>query len=496
MKPLKQLIPSEVCLKCEVCCRFLTPESDMFPVFMKEEVKRLSPDRKSLFEPSSDDPSRVPTPLRPAATSYHGSGSQACACPFFNPVTQECAIYLNRPLDCQLYPFVLTLSPTRKRVFLSLDTQCPFVQDLTNQEALFGYGAYVQEYLEKKEVVDAVAGTSGFIRGSGETVLPLYPLAGLTEKLFQTTLFGNPPLPSAGLFLLTLKDREAVEYFFSASPREFAEEAFPPLVAFSDLLRFYWKRELDVLFIVAEQGNNFFMPIPPITKKQTPQTLDAGFTLLATLNKQGNDLRIEGLPFEACVLATELGCTVYPKSPEYLYRRSDLAALAGDAYKSKRSLCNYFAKNYHFTYEPYRSRDFFGCFHLFKQWQERRFLSEPTDAYEQALLEDATFVHKRVLLHARALGMEGRVVRIAGEIKGYTFGYALNDETWCILVEIADQKVKGLAQFLFREFCREKKEFNWVSAMDDSGLERLQRVKESYRPLCKKIPYVAVRKGP
>ena len=452
---------------------------------MKEEFDRLLPKHKIFFE----------SPLRPISKSYHGIGGQTCACPFFNPVTQECIIYRDRPLDCQLYPFILTLGPTQKRIFLSLDAQCPFVQDLANQESLIGYGEYVRNFLEEKETVQALVKNRGLIGTSDETIFPLYPLAGLTEALFQSTLFGNPPPSSAGLSPLTLKDRLLIEKCFASSQRAFSEEAFVPLFAFSDLLRFYWKKEKETLFIVALQGNHFFMPVPPVTKKLTGELLEAGFNLLRNLNKAGSDLRIEGLTEDACGLAKGIGCRVYPKNPEYLYRRSDLVTLAGDAYKSKRGVVNFFTKNYAYRYEPYHSQDFFGCLSLFKEWQDGRIV-KTTDAYALALLEDAALVHRQVLLHAEVLGAEGRVVKIGGEIKGYTFGYPLDEETWCIFLEIADPTLKGVAQFLFREFCREKVEFSVINGMDDSGLERLRQVKDSYKPFLKKTPYVAIRKAP
>ena len=475
MDALKQLIPSEVCLKCQVCCRFPTPESDMFPVFMKEEASRLSSVHQSLLA-LKDGVSR------PVASPYHGVNGQECACPFFNPVTQACAIYPDRPLDCQLYPFVLIFGQTKKRILLGLDVQCPFVQDASNEEALLGYGEYVRQFLEEKETVEVAARNPGLIGNPGETIFPFSPLAGLTEKFCRSTLFGDLPLPSFGLTSLTLKDRA-----------QFPEEAFVPMIAFQDLLHFYWKKEGKVLLIVALQGNHFFMPIPPVATRLTPELLIKSFDLLDALNEKRAPSRIEGLSEENLPLAKELGCILYPKSPEYLYRRTDLVELAGNAYKSKRSLCNYFVKHYPFTFGPYQRKDFLECLSLFKRWQEKR-EKKTKDSYELALLEDAAFVHRRILLYAEALGVEGKVVRVGGETKGYTFGYPSGHDTWSVFLEIADPDVKGLAQFLFREFCREKKEFPFISAMDDSDLERLRRVKESYRPSFKKIPYVAARK--
>ena len=86
--------------------------------------------------------------------------------------------------------------------------------------------------------------------------------------------------------------------------------------------------------------------------------------------------------------------------------------------------------------------------------------------------------------HADALGLVGRVVWIDGEIRGYTFGYPLNVDTFCILFEVTDLKIKGLAQFIYREFCKELMDtYRWMNAMDDSGLENLKRVKNAYHPI-------------
>ncbi|MCH7762025.1 DUF2156 domain-containing protein [candidate division TA06 bacterium] len=496
MDPLKQLIPSEICLKCQVCCRFPSPESDMFPVFMKEEMDHLSPEYRAFFDPVVDTPSKETTQkdgvFRPAAKSYPGESPQACACPFFNPVTHECAIYLDRPLDCQLYPFVVILSPTGKRVLLGLDTQCPFVQGLANQEPLIRYGEEVRRFLEETEITETMSRSPGFIGKGEETILPLYPLSRLTENFFHETLFGKRPPPSSGLIPLTLKDREILEPFFSRSPRLFADTSLISLFIFSDLLRFYWKKEKEVLLIVAEQGNHFFMPIPPVTEKLTANHIKESLDLLDRLNPKGTVSRIEGLSEEDLSLLEIPGGSIYPKNPEYLYRQSDLAELRGDTYKSKRALYNHFTKHYEFTYRPYHHKDFWECLHLFKMWQEKK-LRQTNDSYEQALLEDAAFVHRQTLLQEPSLPLEGRIVKVGGAIKGYTFGYALNDQTWCILLEITDLETKGLAQYLFREFCREKKAFPVISGMDDAGLERLRKAKESYRPSLKKIPYVVSR---
>ena len=46
----------------------------------------------------------------------------------------------------------------------------------------------------------------------------------------------------------------------------------------------------------------------------------------------------------------------------------------------------------------------------------------------------------------------------------------------------AGREVPGLAQYIFREFCRTLSRFEFINAMDDSGLEGLRRAKQSYHP--------------
>ncbi len=456
---------------------------------MQEEVDRLSPKERTFFQTSGK------SPRRPALKHYEGTSGQTCACPFFNPVTQECTIYPNRPLDCQLYPFVLTFGATRKRILLSLDTQCPFVQDAANQEALAGYGDYVRDYLEERSLVSSLSLNPGLVSEDGPSFLPFFPLAGLSEKICRVTLYGDlSPLPR-GWNPVTLEDHEFLRRRFSGSPREFSEESFVSSVIFSDLMHFYWKEKEGVLFMVAQQGNRFFMSVPPLVPKRTDRHLRSAFEMLSELNPPGSAGRIEGLTEEEAALAASFGACCYPKPPEYLYERKSLVELSGDPYKSKRALCNYFTGHYPFTLEPYQSSDFLECLQCFKRWQNEK-QKKTEDTYALALLEDAAFVHRRALLHAEALELEGKVIRIAGEVKGYTFGYPLKEDTWCILLEIADPSIKGLAQFLFREFCREKSGFEWISAMDDSGLESLRQVKRSYRPARIKTPFVASREGP
>ena len=147
--------------------------------------------------------------------------------------------------------------------------------------------------------------------------------------------------------------------------------------------------------------------------------------------------------------------TVVVKETEFLYETQALAQLKGNRYKSKRHAYNAFvARDPNANLSRYSPADRAECLALYDTWQESR-AAKCSDAIYRAMLEDSRCAHQIGLAHADALGLIGRVVKINGHIRGWTFGYPLNADTFCILFEVTDLEIKGLAQFIYREFARE-----------------------------------------
>jgi len=110
------------------------------------------------------------------------------------------------------------------------------------------------------------------------------------------------------------------------------------------------------------------------------------------------------------------------------------------------------------------------------------------------MLEDSGICLKILLDNYPDLDFMGRLVKVDGRIRAFSFGFKISLDTFCILYEIADLSMKGLAQFIFQRFCLELKDYKYINIMDDSGLENLKHVKLSYRPI-KLIPaYIVKRK--
>src|SRR5581483_1530261 len=114
-----QLIPSQTCLACRVCCHFPERTSALRPYFSGDEIA-AAVDRG--IDPAafpSKDGGRIEVVPDPAGHGF--------LCPAYDPQTSECRIYDQRPLDCRLYPAMLMWNPAGDEVVLGWDPNCPFV---------------------------------------------------------------------------------------------------------------------------------------------------------------------------------------------------------------------------------------------------------------------------------------------------------------------------------------------------------------------------------
>ena len=224
------------------------------------------------------------------------------------------------------------------------------------------------------------------------------------------------------------------------------------------------------------------MPIPPIGASLSQKVIREAYAFTLEANRAKQIARIENVPAGLTPFFQEMGFHAVEKETEYLYETTSLIQLKGDRYKSKRTAYNALIRNHPTAQlQPYQPSHLADCLALYESWKQERWGQSHDDVY-RAMLEDSWHSHRTGLINYEELGLVGRVIFIDGDLKGYTFGYLLNNEIFCVLFEVTDLRIKGLGQFLFREFCREQATYRWINTMDDSGLENLKRVKLSYRP--------------
>jgi len=273
--------------------------------------------------------------------------------------------------------------------------------------------------------------------------------------------------------------RPIFESYLKRTGAPLSAYAFPMHSLWRDHFSFSWTVHRDHFLLFAEYDRCLYMPLPPLGPPDQTVVLDA-FAWMDRRNPDRSISRIENIAEGDISLYQACGFTVEWKAPEYLYRRTALAELKGDRYKAQRAACNAFEKHRPIE-RPYRSSDEAAARTLLQRWVQDRMARHPDSIYRQ-MLQDAESVHRHALSEGEALGLTGWVVEVSGGLAGYTFGFPQDRETFCILLEVADLKWKGAAAFLFRSFCRSLAPFEWINAMDDSGIDSLRRTKESYRP--------------
>jgi hypothetical protein len=336
----------------------------------------------------------------------------------------------------------------------------------------------------------------------------------------------DDPFSGLGLRPVELADRPVLTSCFAALTEPLSDYTFSQLYTWRNSLRILWKMIRGHLCVFANGTGDLTLLMPPIGDTNSDPALREAFELMDTYNARRGVLdrsRVEYVSEELLIRFDTAALSVEPMGADYIYDANRMIDLAGGDLASKRQAKNRFMRNYAYRVEPYVAelhRE--GCLALLDQWkihQDAQHLEEPnTSSVKRSKESIATAL---CLDTAAELGLKGMVVYVReGEapaeptpsrrltscsagaspsretIRAFTFGEYLGRDQSSITIEKTDLEVKGLAQFIFSEFCR----VNWadrplVNVGDDWGLETLAWTKQSYRPV-KLLKKYTLRKVP
>lgn len=482
MRVVPQLVPDAACFRCDVCCRF--PEADSFlrPYFTSPEISdAVAQGVSESFFPDKSG-SQVDLVKNPIGEGY--------LCPAFDSKSGRCGIYDVRPLDCRLYPLALMWDASGREVLLGWDSKCPFMRDAPSG-AVREYGERLATFLADEAIAEAIVTHPRLIGRFQEDVVVLKALPHLTVRL-------GPERVDPRLRPLTLQDApcfaqalERAQVIRHDTPAAFA---FPYHYIWTSLLHYWWMESDHTLFLFVESPDGWFMPLPPLGSGPLDQAVGEAFALMRSWNGPSPVSRIENVMESQRQRLKSDGIRFRRKEGDYLYQVEALASLAGDQYKSQRALCNRAAREQVIMTEPYRADYHSDCARLYRRWADQKRRGH-LDQIGKLLLEDAERAHALVFQEYDRIGLSGTVLRVNQDIAAYTFGYWLTPQTWCVLLEVADRSIPGLAQWIFRETCRTAMSQGAVSinAMDDTGLPGLRAAKSAYRPFAVLDTWVITR---
>jgi hypothetical protein len=172
---------------------------------------------------------------------------------------------------------------------------------------------------------------------------------------------------------------------------------------------------------------------------------------------------------------------------DYLYLRSDLAALSGKRFHKKKNLVNAFNAAYPGAeVRPLTAENVPDARGVLDAWEKSRGGDEPTDYRECA----------EALSNLTALGLTGVVVYVDGKPVGFSLGEPLAaGRMYCTHFEKAVDDYKGVFQFVNQAQARALPEtVEFINREQDVGDEGLRQAKMTYRPARFVVKYL-VKKG-
>ena len=162
---------------------------------------------------------------------------------------------------------------------------------------------------------------------------------------------------------------------------------------------------------------------------------------------------------------------------DYVYRREDLAELAGRRFHAKRNLVAQCQTQNTCIYEEIRPGHVAEVREFMARWcQHRNCREDPGLCGEYQAIRE-------LLLAWETFPVVGAVIRIGGRVEAFTVGEELAPGTAVVHFEKAWPEIKGLYQVTNQWFAKHALgRFAFINREQDLGIEGLRRAKESYFP--------------
>ncbi len=270
---------------------------------------------------------------------------------------------------------------------------------------------------------------------------------------------------------LSLDDQSFVSEYLRRFPPEISELTFTNLYA--------WRRTRPILTDIFRESLIFFAetsgglvilgnPVGPVSLTDVLREYGDRITGVERFPKA----MLAGLTFPSGTRIVE-----DRDNADYVYRRQDLAALAGRNLTKKRNHINQCLGAHDCGYEIITPALVSQCLAMQDRWCAARDCQrEPGLCGEyQAITE--------TLRHYHEFGLTGGVIFIKGTVEAFTVGEALNPTTAVCHFEKAMSTFQGLGQLINQRFAENNLAgFAFVNREQDLGVPGLRRAKESYHP--------------
>lgn len=171
---------------------------------------------------------------------------------------------------------------------------------------------------------------------------------------------------------------------------------------------------------------------------------------------------------------------LYPNRSQfdYIYNTEQLRTLSGKKLQSKRNHVNTFKKLYNFSTEPLSSSHKDQVLRLAEEWREGKENAD-LEAYEYELK-----AIERGMDNFEALGLMGMALYVEGDLAAFTYGSAINSNTFCIHIEKGSARYErsfAMINYLFANSLPQQ--YCYINREEDLGVQGLRDAKLSYQPI-------------
>lgn len=162
---------------------------------------------------------------------------------------------------------------------------------------------------------------------------------------------------------------------------------------------------------------------------------------------------------------------------DYLYLSKSLISLEGKKLHNKRNHIHKFHSMYQASYEDMTESNIPEVVDMHRLWcEENDYVNDPQLLEESGNIRD-------VLLNYTQLDLKGGLLRVDGRVAAFSFGQAVNETTFDVMVEKAFYDIEGAYTVINQMFAeRNCGEYLYINREDDMGLEGLRKAKLSYHP--------------
>ena len=279
---------------------------------------------------------------------------------------------------------------------------------------------------------------------------------------------------------ITLADKEIIQSFTLRNWRRNCELSFINMMSWSFLYQVqYAVVENFLLLRVFNHGNVIYsMPIGEGDLRKVLQML------IDDARAQKMPFKLRGVCKNLCseleeAMPNKFRYLINRKYSDYIYLRENLITLKGKKLQPKRNFINRFLKNNsNYEYKPL-TRDLINeCIELEKSWYNKNITPE-----EYETISDERTALTYAINNMEALDMLGGVLFVNGKIAAFTYGGAINFETFDVCIEKADVNIEGAYAMINCEFAKHiPDQFKYINREEDLDIPGLRKAKLSYQP--------------